>query len=75
MQKISEQAREFFENVLPDEQPLFVSDEATILDLSLASPEELARRCAGYYRVPVSSNDLAQPLWKLIRQLNQLRGS
>ena len=39
MRRIPEKlAVEFFEHVLLGEQPLFVSDEATILDISLAVP-------------------------------------
>ena len=34
MQKIPELTQEFFEHVLYDEEPLFISDEATIWDVS-----------------------------------------
>ena len=64
---------EFFEHVLVDEQPLFVSDEATILDISGAMPDELRERCSAYYRTPVSADDLRQPVWKLIRHLSGMR--
>lgn len=70
MQKIPELTQRFFEHVLYDEEPLFISDEATIWDVSMATAEELIRRCSQYYGKPVSEADLAQPLWKLIRQLN-----
>lgn len=73
IQKIPELVQEFFERVLFDEEPLFVGDEATIWDVSMATPEELVRRCSEYYRTTVSSEDLKQPLWKLISQLNEKR--
>ena len=73
MRKIPELAQEFFEQVLFDEESFFVSDEATIWDVSMAAPEELLKRCSEYYRTPVSSEDLKQPLWKLIRQLDERR--
>jgi protoheme ferro-lyase len=71
MQKIPELTQEFFEHVLYDEEPLFISDEATVWDLSMATAEELIRRISQHYEKPVSVSDLAQPLWKLIRQLNE----
>jgi hypothetical protein len=74
LKRIPELVREFFDHVLFDEKPLFVGDEATMLDVSLASPDELAKRCSEYYRTSVSADDLKQPLWKLIRELNERRG-
>ena len=71
MQKIPELTQEFFEHVLYDEEPLFISDEATIWDVSMSSAEELIGRISRYYKKPLSVADLAQPLWKLIRQLNE----
>jgi hypothetical protein len=74
MQKIPELTQEFFEHVLYDEEPLFISDEATIWDVSTSTREELISRISRYYKKPVSVADLAQPLWKLIRQLNEGSG-
>jgi hypothetical protein len=71
MQKIPELTQEFLEHVLYDEDPLFISDEATIWDVSMSTGEELIHRISQYYKKPVSTADLAQPLWKLIRQLNE----
>jgi hypothetical protein len=71
MQKIPELTQEFLEHVLYDEEPLFISDEATIWDVSMTTGEELISRISHYYKKPVSVADLAQPLWKLIRQLNE----
>lgn len=73
IQKIRELTREFFEHVLFDEEPVFVGDEATIWDVSMATPEDLIKRCSEYYQTPVSQRDLSQPLWKLIRHLDGRR--
>jgi hypothetical protein len=73
MQRLSSEAREFFEKVLCDEEPIFVSDEATIFDVSTSPIEQLSERCAKHYGKVLSSEDLKQPLWKLLRQLNQDR--
>jgi hypothetical protein len=37
----------------------------------MTTAEELISRISRYYKKPVSVADLAQPLWKLIRQLNE----
>jgi len=71
MRKISGEAREFFEKVLFDEEPVFVSDEANILDVSMAIVTELQERCSKAYGKALSDQDLKQPLWKLIRLLNE----
>ena len=64
---------EFSRHVLYDEPPLFISDEATLLDVSMASPEELAKRCAEYYKTSVSIEDLRRPLWQLLPDLESRR--
>jgi len=72
MQKIPELTQELFDHVLYDEEPLFICDEATIWDVSSApTAEELIDRISQYYKKPVTTADLTQPLWKLIRQLNE----
>jgi hypothetical protein len=73
MQRLSSEAREFFEKILYDERPVFVSDEATIFDVSTSPIEELSERCAKHYGRVLSPESLKQPLWKLLRQLNQDR--
>jgi hypothetical protein len=75
MRKVSDLAQEFFERVLYDENPLFVGDEATIWDVSMSTPADLITRCSRYYGKPVSLDDLKQPLWKLLRQLNEGRST
>jgi hypothetical protein len=73
MRKISALAQDFFDRVLDGEEPFFASDEAKIWDVSMDSPEELIRRCSEYAGEPVSLEDLKQPLWKLLPQLNARR--
>jgi hypothetical protein len=75
IRKIPALAQEFFEQVLDGEEPFFVSDEVTVWDVSMASPEELIRRCSEYAGQPVSLEDLKQPLWKLLPQLSAARNS
>ncbi len=74
MKKIAGLAEEFSKNIL-DDKPFFVSDEANILDVSGAEPEELIARISNYYGKTISVADLQQPLWKLIRQLNEGRSA
>jgi len=68
--KIPELLQEFLQNVICDYEGLFVSDEATVWDVSMAAPEELLKRCFDYYGRAVSLEDLKQPLWKLLPQLS-----
>jgi hypothetical protein len=70
IQKISTLVEKFFEHVLCDEEPLFVSDEATIWDVStVATADELIQRLQHYYGRVVSVEELKLPLWRLILQL------
>jgi len=62
---------EFVSRVLYDEEPFLISDEATIWDISTSDADELLRRCSEAYSRSVSKDDLNQPLWKLVRQLNK----
>ena len=71
--KIPGLVQEFIQHVLYDEEPFFISDEATIWDVSTSTPQELIKRCSGYYGTPVSREDLSQPLWKLLPLLGQRR--
>lgn len=73
IRKIADLLEDLFQYVLYDEEPLFVGDEATIWDVSTATPEELLRRCSEYYRASVALEDLKQPLWKLLPQLSAKR--
>lgn len=62
-----------FRHVLYDEKPIFISDEATMLDVSMADPGELQRRCSSYYGTAVTLDDLRKPLWRLLPELEQSR--
>ena len=73
MQRVSREAQEFFDKVLFDEEPVFVSDEATIWDVSMSTADDLLERCSKYYGKSLSVEDLKQPLWKLLQQLNEGR--
>ena len=73
IRKIPKLAEEFFRHILDDEDPLFVSDEAKIWDLTLSPATELVDRCSRYYGTTLSESDLDQPLWKLIKMLDARR--
>jgi hypothetical protein len=73
MDRIQDLTDDFFEHVLYDEKPLFVSDEATIWDVSTSEAPDLIIRLAQHYQKPVTMDDLKQPLWKLLRQMNGLK--
>jgi hypothetical protein len=62
-----------FRNVLYDEQSMYVSDEATMLDVSISDPAELGRRCSEHYQVPVTLDDLRKPLSQLLPELEVRR--
>jgi hypothetical protein len=62
-----------FQHVLYDEEPIFIGDEATIFDVSVAPTEELLTRCSNYYRTAVSVEDLRKPLWQLLPELESRR--
>jgi hypothetical protein len=67
-------ALEFFANILaPDEEPAFVSDEATLLDVSLAPEEELIEKINGYYGRQLTRSDLRRSFWLLLEDLNGTR--
>jgi hypothetical protein len=70
MKAIAGLAQEFYRKIL-DDMPLFVSDEANILDVSGDEPEEIISRISKQYGKSIGMTDLKQPLWKLIRQLSE----
>jgi hypothetical protein len=73
IKRIPDLTREFLEHVLYDEEPIFISDDATIWDVSMSAVDDLLNRCSQYYGISVTMDDLNQPLWKLLRQLNERR--
>lgn len=74
MIRVSMLADELFKNVLYDEEPLFISDEATLWGVAMSDTGEVLERCRNYYGVPVSMEETQQlPLWKLLRLLDDRR--
>jgi hypothetical protein len=72
--RVSGLANELFEHVLYDEEPLFVSDEATLWGVSMGDVDEVLERCRSYYCVPVTLEETQQlPLWKLLKVLDERR--
>lgn len=72
--RVSTLAHEFFEQILYDEEPLFVSDEATLWSIATASVDEVLERCRNYYGVTLSFEETQElPLWKLLRVLDKRR--
>jgi len=63
-----------FRHVLYDEEPILISNEATIWDVSLTDPDELLRRCSEYYQTFISLDDFKKPLWRLLPELENRRG-
>ena len=69
-------AEEFYESILrPDEEPGFVSDEATLLDISLAPEELLIEKIKSHYGKNVTRFDLRRSFWSLLTDLNADRSS
>ncbi len=76
MRRVAPLAEEFFTNVLFDEEPLFVSDEATIWDVYSGSDvNELQERFLNYYGVELRPHDFKRSLWSLIEDLDSSRKS
>lgn len=74
IRKLSGLVEELFQNVLYDEEPLFVSDEATLWGVSMSDVDDVLRRFQKYYGVPVSLEETQQqPLWKLLLMLDKRR--
>jgi hypothetical protein len=61
MRKVSGEAQEFFEKVLYDEEPLFVSDEATLWGVWMGDVDEVLERCSTYYGFLSRSKNPSSP--------------
>lgn len=60
--------------IAPLAEPLFVSDEATIWDVSMGpNVDELRERCLKFYGVTLHSHDFKRSLWSLIEHLDRCR--
>lgn len=74
MSRVKLLADELFEHVLYDEEPMFVSDEATLWDASMSDVDTVLGRPRRYYEVSLSLEETQQfPLWKLLRLLDERR--
>jgi hypothetical protein len=74
IKKIPDLIKDLFEYVLYEQGPnIWISDEATIFDVAIATPDEVLLRVIEHYRKPVTAADLEQPLWKLLLLLNEGR--
>ena len=49
----------------PEYQPMFVSDEATFLDVCGSDIDEINERLCFYFKAQLSA-DIKQPLWKFV---------
>jgi hypothetical protein len=49
-----------------NEHPFFISDEATIFDISGEMPEEILLQIEKNFDVHLNEQQLAQPLWMLL---------
>jgi hypothetical protein len=67
-------AEEFYESILrPDEELGFVSDEASLLDISLAPEEQLIEKIKAHYGKTITKFDLRRSFWSLLTDLNTNR--
>jgi hypothetical protein len=74
IRKVNGLVTEMFQNVLSDEEPLFVSDEATLWGVSMSDPADVLERFRKYYGVSVSLEETQQqPLWKLLLMIDDRR--
>ncbi|HSZ15688.1 MAG TPA: hypothetical protein VK764_01220 [Terracidiphilus sp.] len=73
MQSLGPELAEFVQYVIPEEEPAFVSDEATVWDISLSTQEELIDHCFNHYGVQLKAEDFKQPLSRLLPELQRRR--
>ncbi len=74
MSRVKVLANELFEHVLYDEEPIFVSDEATLWGVSMSDVDAVLERVRKYYGVSLSLEETQQfPLWRLLRLLDERR--
>lgn len=74
MERRASLAKEFYAEILaPDEEPGFVSDEATLRDVSLAPDEDLIRKIESHYGHRMCRWDFQRSFWSLLDELEQSR--
>lgn len=67
-------AQEFYSVAFsPEERPIFVSDRASIYDISPGDEAEIVSRCESYYGVTITENHLRMPLWEVLDFLSRNR--
>lgn len=66
---------EFRDHVLYDEPPVFVSDDATILDVWMGELSEIKARIQSHYGTEVADSEFTLPLWRLLKTLDTRRAS
>jgi hypothetical protein len=62
MQKLQQLADDFYRKILFDEEPLFVSDEATLFDVWMGDIDEVLQRISNSYGVRVAIENARLPL-------------
>jgi hypothetical protein len=68
------QAAEFYEAALdPEEQPFFVSDEATPYDIYAGDERKLIERCKQHYGIELRREHFSLPIWQLLDHLARNR--
>lgn len=74
MERRASLANEFYAAILaPDEDPGFVSDEATLRDVSLAPDEDLLRKIESYYGYRMCPRDFQRSFWSMLDVLERSR--
>jgi len=75
MQKREALAREFYSVILdPDEEPWFVSDDASLFDIWAGCDEaEVIAPCHEHYGVRLSRKQFRCPFWRLLDYLQEKR--
>jgi hypothetical protein len=65
--KRDQELSRFLINIIDkEEQPIFISDQATVFDISSDDENVLLERIKKFYKKEITSSDLSMPLWKLI---------
>jgi hypothetical protein len=59
------------EIISPEEQPIFVSDDATVFDISSDDESVLLSKIINTYNVTLSNKDLHLKVWQLIDLINK----
>ena len=74
MERRASLANEFYAEILaPDEERGFVSDVATLRDVSLAPDEDLLRKIESHYGHRMCRWDFQRSFWSLLDVLEQSR--